>query len=71
MEIKKIIGDAELAQKFKDIQKQSKVNLPKYEYPDNIITVSKISYIVEKGYRLKLIKKDLKHYRQMDAQKST
>ncbi len=66
---KKIIGDAELAQKFKDIQEQSKVNLPKYEYPDNIITVSKISYIVEKGISIEIDKKDLKHYRQMDAQK--
>ena len=66
----KIIGDADLHQKFKEIQLRDKINLPKYEYPNNIITVSKVSYCVEKGINLTFDKNDLKHYRGMDAQKN-
>lgn len=65
----KIIGDAELHQKFKEIQERNKANLPKYVYPDNIITVSKVACCIEKGISLTFDKKDLKHYRGMDAQK--
>ena len=65
----KIIGDADLHQKFKEIQLRDKINLPKYEYPNNIITVSKVSYCVEKGINLTFDKNNLKHYKGMDAQK--
>ena len=65
----KIIGDSELHQKFKEIQARNKANLPKYEYPHHIITVSKVAYCIEKGISLTFDKKDLKHYRGMDAQK--
>lgn len=65
----KIIGDAELHNKLKEVQKRKKATLPKYEYPDNILTVSKIAYCVEKGVSITIDKKDLKHCRYMDAQK--
>lgn len=65
----KIIGDSNLYKKFKDIQSRNKANLPKYKYPDHIITVSKIAYCIEKGVSLKIDKKDLKHYRGLDSQK--
>jgi len=65
----KVIGDSELHKKFKELQERNKVNLPKYEYPDNIITVSKIAYCVEKGISITIDKNDVKHYRGMDAQK--
>ena len=65
----KVIGDADLHLKFKELQQRNKVNLPKYEYPDHIITVSKIAYCVEKGINVSFDKKDLKHYRRMDTQK--
>ena len=65
----KIIGDAELHKKFKELQKRNKANLPKYKYPENIITVSKIAYCIERGINVTFDKKDLKHYRCMDAQK--
>ena len=65
----KILGDAELHNKLKRIQKRNKVNLPKYQYPDNIVTVSKVSYCVEKGVSITIFKDDLKHCRAMDAQK--
>ena len=65
----KIIGDAELHKKFKELQEINKANLPKYEYPRHILTVSKIAYCIEKGINVIFDKKDLKHYRSMDAQK--
>jgi len=65
----KIIGDSALHLKFKELQRNNKASLPKYKYPDNIITVSKISYCVEKGISLTFDKKDVKHCRGMDAQK--
>jgi hypothetical protein len=65
----KIIGDAELHQKLKELQAKNKAKFLKYEYPDHIITVSKIAYCVERGINIKLSKKGLKHYRIMDAQK--
>lgn len=65
----KIIGDADLHQKFKEIQARNKANRPKYEYPDHIITVSKVAYCIEKGINVTFAKNDLKHYRRMDAQK--
>lgn len=65
----KIIGDAELHQKFKELQERKKANLPKYEYPDNVLTVSKIAYCIEKGISLTIDKQDVKHYRGLDSQK--
>ena len=65
----KIIGDANLHFKFKELQEKKKVNLPKYEYPEHIVTVSKVAYCVEKGINIQFEKKDLKHYRGMDSQK--
>ena len=65
----KIIGEADLYQKFKILLSRSKANLPKYEYPDNIITVSKVAYCVEKGISFKINKNEAKHYRGLDSQK--
>ena len=65
----KIIGDAELCKKFKELQAANKANLPKYQYPDNILTVSKVAYCVEKGISITIDKNETKHYRGMDAQK--
>jgi len=65
----KILGDAELHDKLKRIQKRDNKTLPKYQYPDNIITVSKVAYCVEKGVNVTFFKDDLKHCRAMDAQK--
>jgi hypothetical protein len=65
----KIIGDADLHLKFKELQQRNKANRPKYEYPDHIITVSKVVYCVERGISVSFDKKDLKHCRGLDAQK--
>lgn len=65
----KIIGDAELFEEFKKLNARKKVNLPKYEYPENIATVSQITYIVERGISLKINKSDTKHCRGLESQK--
>ena len=65
----KIIGDAELHKKFKELKDRNKANLPKYEYPDNVVTVSKIAYCVEKGISLTIDKQHVKNYRGLDSQK--
>jgi len=65
----KIIGDADLHNKFKELQQRNKANLPKYEYPENVITVSKVAYCVEKGISLIIDKKDATHCRGLDNQK--
>lgn len=65
----KIIGSADLYKELEEIRKSKKNKLPKYKYPDNIVTVSKVSYCVENGVPLQIHKKDVLHYRQMDAQK--
>ena len=65
----KIIGAADLCRKFKDLEASKKVNLPKYEYPDNILTVSKVSYFVEKGFSIEVKKQDVAHCRALDSQK--
>ncbi|WP_044171664.1 hypothetical protein [Flectobacillus major] len=66
----KIIGDADLFNKLKNLEKVGKVSLPKYSYPDNVVTVSKITAIVEKGFSIEIGKKHIKHCRVLDFQKS-
>jgi len=65
----KVIGDAALYQKFKQLEASQKNPLPKYEYPGNVVTVSGISFIVEKGISIKIDKKDAQHHRALDSQK--
>ena len=65
----KIIGDAELYQKFKILNDSKKANLPKYEYPDHIATVSNIAFMVEKGISITINKKSTKHCRGLASQK--
>jgi len=65
----KIIGDAELYEKFRILEAASKVNLPKYTYPVNVITVSGIQWMVEKGVSIQINKNDAKHCRGLDSQK--
>lgn len=65
----KILGDAELRQRLQAITDTNKVNLPIYQYPDNVITVSKIASLVEKGENIVIMKKDVTFCRQLESQK--
>lgn len=66
----KIIGDAGLCAKFEELKNKKRANLPKYEYPQNVLTVSKVSYCVEHGISLRINKRDTKYCRSLDSQKS-
>jgi len=66
----KIIGDAGLYERFKKLELSGKVALAKYEYPDHVVTVSAIQYMVEKGISIKIDKKETKHCRVLDSQKA-
>ena len=66
---KKIIGCPDLSERLKAVQKQNKACLPRYVYPDNIVTVSKIAQLVNKGIRVEIDKKDTSFCQRMDAQK--
>ena len=64
----KIFAEPELFQKVKALSK--KVNLPKYEYPANVLTVSQLSWIVERGIHFEAKKSSVKHCRGLESQKA-
>ena len=66
----KITGDADLYKILKSVIGKDKVNLPKYEYPPNVLTVSMVSNIVEKGVSINIGKSHAKHCRQLADQKN-
>lgn len=65
----KILGVPELKQKIKEIQNENKVSLPRYCYPDNVITVSHIAKIVERGESIKIMKNEVDFCRVLEHQK--
>lgn len=65
----KIIGDARLLQKMKAIDQEHKTNMPKYQYPDNLLTVSKIQKAIDRGETIAIHKNELSHRRRLDSQK--
>lgn len=65
----KILGDHLLLKRFVELEEANKVNLPKYEYPDNVITVSHVQWIIDRGLSISVDKKDLKHCRGLESQK--
>jgi hypothetical protein len=64
----KVLGDAELHAKLKALNKP-KNELPKYEYPDNVLTVSMVAKWVEKGVSFSVNKNQVAHCRGLDDQK--
>ena len=65
----RVLAVSELYKKLKEIQKNNKVSLPKYDYPNNILTVSKVQKLVEIGINFEVKKQSCFHLSQMDAQK--
>lgn len=66
----KIIADAEFTAKFREIEFSKKANLPKYEYPDNVLTVSAVAWIVGRGISLRIDKDQTQHCRGLESQKA-
>ena len=64
-----VLGAPELHMKLKQIQENKKVNMPKYVYPKNVLTVSMVAWIVERGIPLKIKREDLHHVSVLESQK--
>ncbi|WP_276987596.1 chromosome partitioning protein ParB [Capnocytophaga gingivalis] len=67
----KIIGAPDLKKRIEVRQKKDRVrvSLPKYKYPENVVTVSRIASLVEKGVGIKIKEKDLAFCRGLESQK--
>jgi hypothetical protein len=65
----KVIGDPNLYQALTEIEEKQKANLPKYVYPANVLMVSMVAYMVEKGIAYRLDKSHATFCKQLDSQK--
>lgn len=66
-----IMSWVDLYNDIKRVQKENKkyVNLPKYDYPGNVLTVSMISWCVERGIDMQFNKDQVHFVRGLDDQK--
>ena len=64
----KVFTAIDLYNELENVNKKS-VSLPKYKYPNHILTVSNVQKYVENGINFTVYKKDSLHYKQLDAQK--
>jgi len=58
-----------LYNEFEKIKDNNKIKLPKYEYPNNVLTVSKVQKLVENGITLEIKNEHCKHIRVLDDQR--
>ena len=65
----RILTAPKLYDELKKINNNNKVSLPKYEYPNHVITVSKVQKMVENGIEFKVDYSDCSHCSQLDSQK--
>ena len=65
----RILAAPKLYDELKKINNNNKVSLPKYEYPNHVITVSKVQKMVENGIEFKVDYSDCSHCSQLDSQK--
>ena len=66
-----IIGDNRLYDRILEVQNNSKPKRLKYEYPNNLLTVSRLFKIVKNGGIFHIKKPDLSYISQLDSQKSS
>ena len=65
----RIMGDPVLYNDLDSINASQKVNLPKYQYPLNVLTVSMVTKYVENGMSIQFDKKEVYYCRGLDVQK--
>jgi len=66
----KVLACSELYFKFKEVQDAQKANLPKYVYPDNVLTVTQIDKFVKHGIPFEAMKCELSRITELQAQKA-
>nr|DAQ17449.1 MAG TPA: adenine-specific methyltransferase [Caudoviricetes sp.] len=64
-----VMSDPFLYRELERINKLRKVNLPRYEYPNSVLTVSDMQWCVERGVSMRFKKNDIYHIRGLDSQK--
>ncbi|GAB6121663.1 chromosome partitioning protein ParB [Dysgonomonas termitidis] len=65
----RVIGDPALYSALTKINEKQKANLPKYQYPENVLTVSMVAKFVALGIPVQFDKKELYHTGGLDEQK--
>ena len=64
-----VMAAPELYKKLKEVQNNNKVQLPKYQYPINILTVSMVHNFAKQGINFEVKKESCKYIRGLDSQK--
>lgn len=65
----KVVGDAELYARLETLKKSKRTPLPEYKYPTNVLTVSHVQWMIEKGVSFQVGKGHAKHCRALASQK--
>jgi len=65
----RVVAVPELFKELEAINVANKVNLPKYQYPLHVLTVSQMQKYVENGIPFQVKKTDCQHIRELDDQK--
>lgn len=64
-----VMSDPCLYRELEKINELKKINLPKYEYPNEVLTVCAVQKCVERGIPMSFKKSDIYHIRGLDSQK--
>lgn len=66
----RVLGDYELYNELMEIYNSKKVNLPKYKYPESVLTVSMVHKYVTSGIAIQFNKDEVYHCGGLDSQKA-
>jgi len=66
---KQVVGVPNLYLELQKLEQKNRVNLPKYEYPPHVLTVSMVSKFVERGIDYSVDKGHAAFIRELDCQK--
>ena len=66
----RVLGAPCLYNDLQAINERAKVSLPRYIYPQNVLTVSMVQKWVQSGVPVKFSKTEIVHIRQLDSQKT-
>lgn len=64
-----VMSDSFLYRELERINELKKVNLPRYKYPNSVLTVSAMQWCVERGVSMRFKKEDLYRIQGLDSQK--
>ena len=64
-----IMSDPSLYRELEKINELKKVNLPKYKYPNEVLTISAMQWCLERGIPMRFKKEDILQISRIDSQK--